>query len=518
RFPKAEDVAAQEAYGAGNQEREFSLSAIPPSVPEAARKSANAWAAFSKARRPVWESGAADICLRQFENTALMEYIEIRKHAQSTYAAGLIGSAAPGPAIAMPASNIIFRERQRVGGSPLFLGEELGRRADWPLLAIRASRRALQVNPNDVNAYLRLGQAYLAMHNATTEGNLLLAFPVLNAIRYVQIVFALEQALKLDPDLLAAHEQLANLFVSQNYLDAALEHYQQQERLLRRDGPAPAESQDQFQKRIQQMDRFVKDLEKAVHNRQNELVIQTQRDTDPLGKARLAVSMGLAKQALDDILLKSQIELFGIPGANLQLELMLMLGRAGDVRDLLEEPNIVQNKVRMQVVSVPLASPDGRPAVHEFPAFEWFRIRCALALGDYELALSDLDTCAGLFQIAERETLPLVQFYLPQIIGAGLGCSPNCLSAAGQELVVNLSLVEEAKKVREMLLLRNQLADVYALQGMVRLEEGPGAAAKPKFEQALNVRLLAGPQSLSAGQLLSAHYWKRIVAAAGGDR
>src|SRR5206468_681819 len=89
-----------------------------------------------------------------------------------------------------------------------FFAQLVARPPALPLLAVRAARRAVAVNPEDANAWLRLGQAYLLLRNVTGERSGEGLLPPLAQLRHVQIVTALEQAVRLDPDVEVAHHEL----------------------------------------------------------------------------------------------------------------------------------------------------------------------------------------------------------------------------------------------------------------------------------------------------------------------
>src|SRR5262249_54052978 len=99
------------------------------------------------------------------------------------------------------------------------------------LLAIRAARRAVDADPNDAVAHLRLGHAYERMQARTVEQSAATEFPLLTEMRRVQAIAALTTALRLRPDLLAAHQLLVGLYERANAIDLALRHLQQQLRL-----------------------------------------------------------------------------------------------------------------------------------------------------------------------------------------------------------------------------------------------------------------------------------------------
>src|SRR5207248_3342242 len=90
----------------------------------------------------------------------------------------------------------------RLGISPVgFLSLRDQGPAEALLLAVRAARRALAVNPDDAGAYLLLGEAYLRLARQTREQGWRTFLPVLADIRRVQALTALEQAVLLRPDL-----------------------------------------------------------------------------------------------------------------------------------------------------------------------------------------------------------------------------------------------------------------------------------------------------------------------------
>src|SRR5262249_37711481 len=64
-------------------------------------------------------------------------------------------------------------------------------------------------------------------------------------LRYVQRAFALDRAVRLDPDHYALHLELHELFLNMNYPDAALEHLLRAQEILRRpaDRPGPAQKE-----------------------------------------------------------------------------------------------------------------------------------------------------------------------------------------------------------------------------------------------------------------------------------
>src|SRR5207253_3574239 len=89
------------------------------------------------------------------------------------------------------------------------------------LVAIRAARRALQANPDDARAHLHLGEAYLRLRRGTRERATLATFGALEHLRRLQALTALQHAVQLQPDLVTAHERLADFYAEIRAFDLA---------------------------------------------------------------------------------------------------------------------------------------------------------------------------------------------------------------------------------------------------------------------------------------------------------
>src|SRR5262249_56026484 len=74
---------------------------------------------------------------------------------------------------------------------------------------------------------------------------------------------------------------------------------------------------------------------------------------DPLGRAQLALRLGLARLALDEVLLQSTVQSFSGEGARLELELLLKFGRAEVVRGMLDDSDMRESKHKLGSASVP---------------------------------------------------------------------------------------------------------------------------------------------------------------------
>jgi hypothetical protein len=199
-----------------------------------------------------------------------------------------------------------------------------------PLLAIRAARRAVAANPQDPDAYVELGLAYQMIWKHQEERS---HSPQLQQLRQIQAGTALQNALLLRPDAPGLHLVLANLyqempvqlFLDQPaqpgtaFFDLVVEHRREYIRLRRAAGPPPLPPSDEAKDPQKAMENFVRSLEKDERDlkkfetdidfakRQSEYE-RLAANKSPLEKARLAVSLGLVKQALD-VLAQEQSEL-----------------------------------------------------------------------------------------------------------------------------------------------------------------------------------------------------------------
>src|SRR6185437_9852025 len=203
------------------------------------------------------------------------------------------------------------------------------------LLTIRAARRTLAVNPDDANAYQLLGRAY---HLLLATGGKEERVVPLAILRHVQVVTALESALVLRPDLEVAHELLFHHYLEWGsfdrwgYFDLALEHGRA--RLAGSRVGLTEQAVARLQDQVDALEKRVSDLRYRFSVRIKEM------GDDPLQRALLALSMGLPGVALNDVLLRSQVVLFGTAGARLEIDLLLRTGQAWRARALLHEDSM----------------------------------------------------------------------------------------------------------------------------------------------------------------------------------
>jgi hypothetical protein len=356
-----------------------------------------------------------------------------------------------------------------------------------PLLAIRAARRALAKYPNDLNASMQMGWAYQLLQLTTLErqhddgGG-----TVLGMLRHIQIATALEQILRVNPDLEPAHLLLADLYEDRKFLDAALEHRQAQLRLARR---AASGKTSQALKDLQEL---TGGLERRVLERENQYLLRSRSLTsNPMARASLAVEMGLAKQALDGVLLQSRDLLFGTQGAKLQLELMLMLGRAPQAGELLLSDEVRQAADKLGIVEFRYPGPSDQAGVFRMSAYEWLVVCQASAVGDYGRAATALGEILELLAQDERRSLQRFRIRMSVGVATELGLQATPSGALTPRLIPELSadwnrLLEQAD------IQQAGRAELHAVAALLALERGEAGAARDQFRRALSLSPASG--------------------------
>jgi hypothetical protein len=358
----------------------------------------------------------------------------------------LLAPPSPRPAPGQRAANQVFAG---------FLAQRDQGPAEALLLAVRASRRALAANPDDAGAFLLLGEAYLRLARQTREQSWRGNLPTLSAIRRLQALTALEQAVLLRPELDQAHALLVQLYSTSGHLDRALDHLRARlqiaEQQASKRGPGAASAADR--RAVLQVDAHT--LEELVDRSLNIYETNAAELAAPskvYHRADLAYRHGLAGKALE-MLLGSHPAIFGKAGAKLQLDLMLELGRAYEVRAWLEPEH---------------------ESVLGFSSYHWLRAQAAAACGDYAEVEEELDLVSQEWRqvlVSATRLLPVrtavaVRVTEAVLVRPDLGAGPAGLAGA-----VFLQFDALRPLGGPAGLLRKE-ADILVLRGVLALECG----------------------------------------------
>jgi hypothetical protein len=473
------------------------------------------WVHSGKARPlPAWESPAATVYLRLYQEEAPAHHDEGKARGLGTLAAEMVGLTAAPTGVPATVMDVVLRH-PRSRTFPLFVGGAAARPPELPLLAIRAARRALAANPEDANAYLRLAQAYRVLRDESGEGRL----PPLAMLRHVQMVTALEQALKLNPDLEGAHQALAELYVERQYLDVALEHLRALRAIVRRSKPPSGEAGERQSQVLARLEDQVLALDDVVRERQNAYAVRAASLHDnPLKRAELALGLGLPRTALDDVLLKSRVLLFGTGGALLELRLLLTLGRADEVREMLDDEEMRQSRQTLGSFDLPGVDGSGRPILYRIPAYEWLLCCQSAAGGDYDRADSVLQQVIASMRSEAGTNLRHLRRVLPLALLTELGAK------AHQGTIVFQPMVRKDREgltvtLAQAIRLQAEAADLEVLAGMLALERGLPSAAREHLERGQALCPPGDvPEGYCAGLPLALAYLQRLGVAPSADK
>jgi hypothetical protein len=487
--------------------------------------------------QPSWESPAATVYLHYFEDNDPWQRLERQQQLRGSlcgYAASLAGLPALPSTVPLAASQLISSQNllfQRDASNQFLSREKLGpffahlvdRSPALPLLAVRAARRAVAANPEDSNAWLRLGQAYLLLRNFTCERSAEGLLPPLAELRHVQIATALEQALRLNPDLEVAHHELANLYGAANYLDRALEHRREEVRLSLRSRRHTGETAEQWADRREFLEKDTAKLEELVQDRHNRYASGSPRlQGEKLRQADLAVKLGLARHATEEVLLKSAPEVLGLPGIKRELELLLSLGRAQEVRTILNDEATIARSDALPYHDLPpppplsggnVATRDGigvHSVPYHWPGYEWLRVLEAAAVGDYAQARGALRTIRAGMRIGHERLEQQLRgrekgegAYFPGLVSGPPAFLPAFSALSLARFIDQRSELQALEPV-----LRAQQADLCVMEGLLAIEQGATQDAHSAFAEAQRL----GAAVSFAGEPIAARYLGKLSA------
>jgi len=522
------------AFGRQDERSRHALPAAPEHGPEHLSPDRGYWARFARPPAPPsWESTAATMYLHYADDSDARQRQWQQDHSlMPAYAASLAGLPALPSAVPQAALQIVqardliylpdnaqrFLVRDQLGP---FFAPLVERPPALPLLAVRAARQAVAANPEDSNAWLRLGQAYLLLRNFTCERSAEGLLPPLAQLRYVQIVTALEQAVRLDPDFEAAHHELAFLYGARNYLDQALEHRREEVRLSGRAGPRSGETAEERADRLELLEKDTAKLMELVQDRRLKYASASSTlQGGKLAQADVALKLGLARKALEEILLPTPADVLGVAGIKLQMHLLLTMGRAEEVRSILSDEGLQASKQGLLYDHLdPPKNSDGAPLYaifYDFPAYEWLHLLQAAAVGDYDQAGEEVRAIRARLR-AGQDRLKVqrreIDRRLSLIIPGLLSGPPPFVPAAFAIQVLGPRLQERALYEAWDPSVRAQQADLCVLEGLLALEQGDSDAARSAFTEAQE--LCADPSGTTlpfAGGPIAASYLSKLSA------
>jgi tetratricopeptide (TPR) repeat protein len=363
--------------------------------------------------------------------------------------------------------------------NPAEIAGTLAVRLDWTLppsspepllLAVRAARRALAVDPNDGRAFLVLGEAYLRLAKQTREQAWQAMFPRLAEMRHTQIVTALEQAALLRPHVDQPHALLAQLYFESGQMDRALDHLQARLRIAERAVPRSADAATFVASQRSALRADVEKMKEIVGRSEKIYKANSEDKNDPsrvLDRARLAERYNLTRKALE-LLLASYPAIFGKAGVEMQLDLMLKAGRAYEVRDWL--------------------TPDIEKQL-DFSLYHWIQAQAAAACGDYAAADEELDQGSAIHRhigISPTQIVPVRSAVAFRVADAILTRPLAVEGASGAASAIHFqaNLLQPLGEIAERM---RREADGQVLRGLLALEWGEVETARRHFRSALNV-------------------------------
>jgi tetratricopeptide (TPR) repeat protein len=327
-------------------------------------------------------------------------------------------------------------------------------------------------NPDDSTAYLLLGEAYLRLARSTRERQWFGDFQDLYRLRLVQTITAFHAALRLNPDSNEAHTRLFQVYWQEGYPDQALVHFKEHLRLARAAGRQRGETQQDFQKRLGELEGEVNQFEVEVERNQAHVEELYKGTVSVLERARVAQRFRLPGLALKQ-LLASDYGAFGAAGVRLELSLMLTAGRAHEVLAWTDDDK-----------EILVLGPEN---------YFWLRAQAAAALGKYAQARKNLSRLLPPSGDLSTQQVPSPQQVMARVVAQTLLTSapgprlPWVLIGVGKERRV---MPVEAAFFLQLRLLTDdarRLSDLHTLLGLLALEAGDTPEAAREFAPALTI-------------------------------
>jgi tetratricopeptide (TPR) repeat protein len=315
------------------------------------------------------------------------------------------------------------------------------------LLAVRAARRAIAESPENPDSYVMLGKAYHMLWYEQEKPWATSPASLLERVRRTAIVNAYQTALMLRPEEPRIYFYLAEMYADMGYIDLEMDYRSDGVRVARAAGPAGLGLS------VEQFNNDVGLQEEILRRRQQATGIQASRaeyemnaeNKPPLMRAQLALQRGLVKQA-KEVLLEADRSQLGDRGEGGQL-LAQILTETGQADEVLKAG---------------------------FPVDELQQGLIAVVYGNYRQARENFQHMAkGRRDVALGTMLMLsrMQLFRGEV-------SPSSTIELGQLVAI-----------------RNEIADMQNVSGVLALEEGDTAEAARIFEETLKDKRPASQQS-----------------------
>jgi tetratricopeptide (TPR) repeat protein len=356
-----------------------------------------------------------------------------------------------------------------------------------PLLAVRACRRALTESPDDPDTYFRLQRAYAVLTQDTKEREFVVRLPLLGSVRQAQRIAALNHVVLLDPDHEPAHHELASMYQGLGYMDLALKHLTERVRIMRERGPIRNERPEDYDKALKQLETNVDSLDTMVKRSQNDYEVGQVGRTSLRQKAELALSKGLGGQARDMLLQSEEVKIEpdAVP---LELNLMIMTGAIEGETGI----RIGLDNIREQTEQLG-KKPTWRFGEDRFtlPLYEWLRVMVGAASGDYREADQFLEPIIELRKQVRQEAAESARRAMRNLTPHTLAASLAQVHPTPMLIYRHYEryfLLQKLQDLQAIIDAPPQVADVYALRGILALEAGNNAHAAAQFRKVLELK------------------------------
>jgi tetratricopeptide (TPR) repeat protein len=407
---------------------------------------------------------------------------------------GTVGSAALADGFPLAALQLGMRVRLMGDlGSVYFLHQDEGP-PDVLFAALAAAREAVRADPKDAEAYRLLGEAYYRLAYRTSERAARRHFALLDRMRRIQMAAAWSRAIQFRPDTVQAHAQLARLYQEMGYMDLLRKHFRRILECTKAAGPAKEEDDEHFDQRIKELKTNLSQLDKEVANRLDRFEVNS-AGRPVREKAFLALRLGLPGKALD-VLLDSDASVFGVEGARMELELLLMTGRTKEVGEWL--------------------SPDVGEALGPTSSHVLLFHRAA-AVGDYDEAdklLRKLFVQLSQPPANERK-VGSPRSHLAFLVGRMILDGDRQSESPAEVVLVPLARIQYWKTMPALLEALREQSGLLVLRGLLAMERGRDQEAAKHFRAALDLWRSESAVSRGSGldfngRILAQHYLRLV--------